>query len=214
MDTYTQYIKDNFFVDGFWTENEDGYFLLEENDKGGESQLRFRVQSPENLGILNIDKKNTLFDFFVGSKELGLNARVDHIVLEKMENDEWAAHLVEMKSSIFSIEKWYGIKKKFRSSYLFVQALCAMMHIQLAQIYMYTTYEKSIFKCEPQNTITRRMRVGKRATTPEEEWSGGRFVLRFGGDCELPFIHTPIQMVKNNSILIGEYDCKSQAQVK
>ena len=54
MDTYTQYIKDNFFVDGFWTENEDGYFLLEEIDKGGESQLRFKVQSPENLGILNI----------------------------------------------------------------------------------------------------------------------------------------------------------------
>ena len=136
---------------------------------------------------------------------------MDHIVLEKMENDEWVAHLVEMKSSIFSIEKWYDIKKKFRSSYLFVQALCAMMHIQLAQIYMYTTYEKSIFKYEPQNTITRRMRVGKRATTPEEEWSGGRFVLRFGGDCELPFIHTPIQMVKNkNSILIGKYDCKTQ----
>lgn len=60
-----------------------------------------------------------------------------------------------MKSSIFSIEKWYDIKKKFRSSYL--------------------------------------------------------FVLRFGGDCELPFIHTPIQMVKNNnSILTGKYDCKTQ----
>lgn len=130
MDTYTQYIKDNFFVDGFWTENEDGYFLLEENDKGGEAQLRFKVQSPENLGILNIDKKNSLFDFFVDSKKLGLNARVDHIVLEKMENEEGA---------------------------------------------------------------------------------GGRFVLRFGGDCELPFIHTPIQMVKNkNSILIGKYDCKTQ----
>lgn len=89
MDTYTQHIKDNFFVDEFWTENEDGYFLLEETDKGGESQLRFKVQSLENLGILNIDKKNTLFNFLVDSKKIGLNTRVDHIVLEKKENNEW-----------------------------------------------------------------------------------------------------------------------------
>lgn len=208
MDTYTQHIKDNFFVDEFWTENEDGYFLLEETDKGGESQLRFKVQSLENLGILNIDKKNTLFNFLVDSKKIGLNTRVDHIVLEKRRIMNGGAHLVEMKSSISSIEKWYDIKKKFRSSYLFVQALCAMMHIQLTQIYMYTTYEKVNWSYQPENPSSRRLRVGKRPVSPEAEWNGGQFELRFGDECQIPFVHTPIHMERNdNRILIGEYDC-------
>ncbi len=206
MDAYTQHIRDHFFVEGFWTKNEEGSFVLSERDKGGESQLFFRVHGQDNLAICNVDKKDTQLNFFIDTKTEGLKKRVDHIVLEKRGEDEWVAHLIEMKSHIPAADKWYDVKAKFRASYLLVQALCAIMHIHLIQIYMYTTYEKINLEYEPENMIARRTRTGLQPLTPKDEWDGGKFTLKFG-DCLLPFIHIPIHMTKNeNKILVGEYE--------
>ena len=54
--------------------------------------------------IRNVDKKNTQFLFFKQDKKHSLAKRVDHIVLEQREKEEWIAHSIEMKSGISCAE--------------------------------------------------------------------------------------------------------------
>lgn len=206
---YREYVMNNFFVEDFFGfRNELDEFLLEETDEGGETWLHFKVGGTDSLAIFNVDKKKTLFTFLKSDRELCLNKRVDHIVLEERGNNRWVAHLIEMKTSIPDAEKWAAIKGKFRASYLFVQALCAMMHMELSEVRMYTTFENVCLKYKAENMISRRPRVGVKAVVPEQEWSGGQFALRFGNDCLLPFVHTPIQVTRNqNKILEGVFQC-------
>lgn len=206
---YRNHIIENFFVEHFLERGnaEDG-FVLEETDIGAETLLHFKVCGSDSLALLNVDKKNTLFDFFKSDRILSLNKRVDHIVLEECESNQWVAHLIEMKTSISCAEKWAEIKGKFRASYLFVQALCAMLHMELTEVRMYTTYENETLDYMPENMIGRRPMVGVKAVDPKQEWSGGQFVLRFGNDCLLPFAHTPILVTRNkDNILEGEFQC-------
>lgn len=208
--TYRKYVMDNFFVEDFFVNlNGTDEFLLEETDEGGETWLHFKVCGAEAFAILNVDKQNnTLLYFFKSDRALSLYKRVDHIVLEKREDNHWVAHLIEMKTSISYAEKWTEIKGKFRASYLFVQALCAILHIELSEVKMYTTYENVSLDYMPENMICRRPRVGVAPAVPKQEWSDGQFVLRFGQDCQLPFEHTPIQVTRNqNKILEGEFQC-------
>ncbi len=57
------FIIDELMVQGF-IEYKDQEILLEENDEGGESELRVMLTSERNLCIANVDKKNTEFQFF------------------------------------------------------------------------------------------------------------------------------------------------------
>lgn len=207
---YREYVMKNFFVEDFFEfRNGTDEFFLEETDKGGETRLHFKVGGAESFAILNVDKKNnTLFNFLKSTKVLSLNKRVDHIVLEADANHRWTAHLIEMKSSIPYGEKWTEIKGKFRASYLFIQALCAILHMELSEVRMYTTYENVILDYMPENMICRRSKVGEKPPVPQKEWSGEQFVLRFGTDCRLPFEHTPIHLTRNqDKILEGEFQC-------
>lgn len=96
--SYRNYIIDNFFVEHFLEQqNATGEFLLEETDEGGKTLLHFKCCSSESVAILNVDKQHkTLFNFFKADRELSLNKRVDHIVLEEREGNQWIAHLVEI----------------------------------------------------------------------------------------------------------------------
>lgn len=205
--TYREYVMNDFCIEHFFEfkGGSDG-FLLQETDEGGETLLHFKVNGANTVAIPNCDKKKTLLDFLRTDKALSLNKRVDHIVLEERDNNQWIVHLIEMKSSVSSAEKWTEIKGKFRASYLFVQTLCAMLHMELAEVRMYTTYEKVTLNYKPENLICRRPRVGDKEATPQQEWDGEKFTLRFGVDCRLPFRHTPILVVRNqDEILEGEF---------
>lgn len=204
---YREYVMKELFVDDFFeVGNETKEYLLEERDKGGESIFHFGVNGSDTFAILNIDKKNTKLNFLRTERKLSLNKRVDHIVWEEIGENQWMVHLIEMKSDIPSVEKWIEIKGKFRASYLLVQALCSILHMKLAYVRMYTTFEHVCLEYAPENLISRRVRVGEKVPVPKMEWSGNRFELRFGDDCTLPFIHTPIQMKRNeNKILEGMF---------
>ena len=205
---YREYVMNNFFVEHFFERRDKDAFFLAETDEGGQMWLHFKVRGMDSFAILNVDKKNTQLSFFNPEKILSLNKRVDHIVLEERDDNQWIAHLIEMKTSISCADKWAEIKGKFRASYLLVQALCAMLHMELSQVRMYTTFENVCLKYKPENLISRRLRVGQKAVVPEQEWSGGRFALRFGNDCRLSFVHTPIQVTRNqDKILEGEFQC-------
>lgn len=205
---YMEYVIENFFVESFFERKEDdSACFLEETEPGGESKLCFRTLSEKSVVIRNVDKKNTQFLFFKQDKKHSLGKRVDHIVLEQREKEEWIAHLIEMKSGISCAEKWMEIKGKFRASYLLVQALCAILHMNLTEVRMYTVYENIVLDYTPENMVFRKPRVGEAPATPQMEWSGGKFYLRFGQDCQLPFLHTPIHVIRNKeNILEGQFD--------
>ena len=206
---YRQYVMENFFVEDFFEQSDDkGDFLLEERDQGGETKLQFGIEGSESWVIANVDKKNTKFSFMKTDKKLSLGKRVDHIVLEKREDNKWIAHLIEMKTSISSGEKWIEIKGKFRASYLFIQAICAMLHMDLSEVRMYTTYENVVFDYAPENMISRRPRLGVPQVVPHQEWAGGKFTLSFGEECRLFFMHIPIHVTRNqDNILEGQIKC-------
>ena len=182
--TYREFVMKELFVkDFFEIRNGADEFVLEEKEEDGKSILHFSVDGKNTFAIMKVDAKNTNMGFFRGEKFLSLGKRVDHIVLEETGDNQWIAHLIEMKSGISYAEKWTEIKGKFRASYLLVQALCAMLHMELLKVRMYTTFENVCLKYAPENMISRRTRIGMKAEVPEVLWSGERFVLRFGNDC-------------------------------
>ena len=197
-----KYIIKNFFKENFFENTCDGTYKLEETDQGGEMILYFNVPGKQSMAIKNLDKKKTDFLFFKEEKSLSLKKRTDHIILEQRENDSWTAHLIEMKSSVKTQEKWMEIKGKFRASYLFVLAAGAILHIKIDDIRMYTIYKSETISqcrvtCMPENPVLKRMHTGERPIETWREWNGGEFTLPFGTDCSLPFLHIPIRVCKN-----------------
>ncbi len=194
---YRKYIIDKLFVDNFFEQNPDGEYELEETDPGGETCLHFKVSGKKSMAIKNLDKKNTGFLFLRDEKSLSLKKRADHMIFEQIGDNQWLVHLIEMKSSISSQEKWLEIKGKFRASYLFVLAAAAILHMDISEIRMYTTYEKVSLDVLPENPVFRRMRTGSVPAIPQKEWNGESFGLRFGDACRLNFRHIPIRAERN-----------------
>lgn len=213
---YRKYIMEKFFVEDFFEESPDGTYELEEADPGGETLLHFYVPGKHSMAVRNLDKKKTDFLFFRNEKALSLKKRTDHIVFEQKENGSWTVHLIEMKSSVTTKEKWLEIKGKFRASYLFVLAAAAILHMKIEHIRMYTTYEKETISegcmtCMPENPVLKRVRTGEAPGMPAKEWNGGEFELRFGDNCRLPFFHIPVRVCRNEEsrYLEGCYSCTS-----
>ena len=194
---YRKYIIDKLFVDNFFEQNPDGEYELEETDPGGETCLHFKVSGKKSMAIKNLDKKNTGFLFLRDEKSLSLKKRADHMIFEQIGDNQWLVHLIEMKSSISSQEKWLEIKGKFRASYLFVLAAAAILHMDISEIRMYTTYEKVSLDVLPENPVFRRMRTGSVPAIPQKEWNGESFGLRFGDACRLNFRHILIRAERN-----------------
>ena len=63
--------------------------------------------------------------------------RVDHLIFERQNGNQWKLYLIEMKGSVGE-EKWVEIKGKFRASYLVAQALAGMLELDIAEATMYT----------------------------------------------------------------------------
>lgn len=196
------YIINELMVDQF-IENESELIRLEETEDTGKSILEIRLDSAENLSIKNVDKKPTQMLFFVNTKEKCMFKRVDHILFQCLEDNNWRVHLIEMKSSIAN-DKWKDVKGKFRASYLFVQSLAAMLEMDLVETRMYTTYERACFRPSETKPVERRLLLGEKHIKPEDEWSGKNFGLNFG--TRIKFMHVPIKMARNkNDILEGRY---------
>lgn len=107
---YRKYIIDKLFVDNFFEQNPDGEYELEKTYPGGETCLHFKVSGKKSMAIKNLDKKNTGFLFLRDEKSLSLKKRADHMIFEQIGDNQWLVHLIEMKSSISSQEKWLEIK--------------------------------------------------------------------------------------------------------
>ena len=124
---------------------------------------------------------------------------------------KWNVHVIEMKSSISTKEKWLEIKGKFRASYFLVQVLGAILQMEIQEVRMYTTYEKISFACMPENPVSRRAYVGKAPENLMSEWNGEAFSLWFGETCSMPFLHIPVQVFrKGKQLLEGEYCCEGE----
>ena len=202
MDSKRNYII-NELMDENFIESETDQIYLEEKEDSGKSILRWKLLSNQNFSIRNVDKKNTIIHFFDEKK--GMYKRVDHIVFENLGNNDWKIHLIEMKSSV-KYNKWIEVKAKFRASYLLVQAIAAILSMNIKEVRMYTTYEKCNLDIPETMPTARRLFLGQKNVDPLDEWQGTDFGLNFGERIE--FMHTPIQMVRNEmDILQGEFLC-------
>lgn len=202
MDSKRNYIINELMEENF-IESETDQIYLEEKEDSGKSILRWKLLSNQNFSIRNVDKKNTIIHFFDEKK--GMYKRVDHIVFENLGNNDWKIHLIEMKSSV-KYNKWIEVKAKFRASYLLVQAIAAILSMNIKEVRMYTTYEKCNLDIPETMPTARRLFLGQKNVDPLDEWQGTDFGLNFGERIE--FMHTPIQMVRNEmDILQGEFLC-------
>ena len=202
MDSKRNYIISELMEENF-IESETDQIYLEEKEDSGKSILRWKLLSNQNFSIRNVDKKNTIIHFFDEKK--GMYKRVDHIVFENLGNNDWKIHLIEMKSSV-KYNKWIEVKAKFRASYLLVQAIAAILSMNIKEVRMYTTYEKCNLDIPETMPTARRLFLGQKNVDPLDEWQGPDFGLNFGERIE--FMHTPIQMVRNEmDILQGEFLC-------
>lgn len=201
-----EYIINELMVEDF-VEWETNSVCLEENEDTGKSILTLQLASDVNLSIKNVDKKNTQLHFFQDSRSKSMFKRVDHIVFEQLEDNNWKMHLIEMKSSVGS-EKWIEIKGKFRASYLLAQGIAAILEMNVVEACMYTTYEQVNLSLPETMPSVRRLPLGEKLIRPQDEWNGSNFGLNFGN--RISFMHKPIQMERNaQNILQGECICST-----
>lgn len=204
MKTKREFVIDELMVEHF-AEWETDRLQLEETEETGRSILEFRLTSKKNLSIKNVDTKKTQMLFFQSSSTKSMFKRVDHIIFEQLEDDNWKLHLVEMKSNV-GAEKWVDIKGKFRASYLLAQGIAAMLEMHIIETCMYTTYEKVFLSMPEEFPASRRLPLGKKHINPQDEWNGTKFGLEFGE--RMDFVHVPIQMKRNvQKELVGEIVC-------
>lgn len=204
MKTKREFVIDELMVEHF-AEWEANRLQLEETEETGRSILEFRLSSQKSLSIKNVDTKKTQMLFFQSSSTKSMFKRVDHIIFEQLEDDNWKLHLVEMKSNVGAV-KWGDIKGKFRASYLLAQGIAAMLEMHITETCMYTTYEKVFWSMPEELPSLRRLPLGKKHINPQDEWNGTKFGLEFGE--RIDFVHIPIQMKRNvRKELVGEIDC-------
>lgn len=194
------YVITELMVPGF-IEQTGSHIVLYETEDTGRSKLDVFLSSDQNLCIKNVDKKNTQFYFFQDTKVKSMFKRVDHIIFENVAENDWKLLLIEMKSGIH-YQKWVEVKGKFRASYLFAQAVAAILEMNIIESCMYTTYEKADFRIPDTMLVARRPSVGMRSVNPQEEWNGEQFALNFG--LRIPFRHQPVLMTRNSeNMLLG-----------
>lgn len=195
-----EYIINELMVPAFITvENQE--ILLKETEDTGKSELKVNLLSKDNLCISNVDKKKTDFHFFQSAKEKSMYKRVDHMIFERQQDNDWKLYLIEMKGSVGE-RKWDEIKGKFRASYLIAQSIAGMLELRISETIMCTTFEKVQFAPSSTMPASRRQRSGMPLIRMEDEWNGMRFGLNFGE--RIPFIHIPVQMKRDETgILIG-----------
>ena len=199
--TKREFIIEDLMVQDFIV-HEGSEMLLEEAEETGRSQLQVKLVSDDNLCIANMDKKKTDFLFFQEGKTKSMYKRVDHLLFERQNGNQWKLYLIEMKGSVGE-EKWAEIKGKFRASYLVAQALAGMLELDIAEATMYTTYERVEFTHSDTMPTARRGRLGIQQVRMKDEWEGIRFGLNFGG--RITFDHIPIKMERNmNNVLTGK----------
>ena len=174
--------------------------LLAETDETGRSELLVKLASDDNLCIANMDKKKTDLLFFQEGKTKSMYKRVDHLIFERQQGNQWKLHLIEMKGSV-SQEKWVEIKGKFRASYLVAQALAGMLEMDISETTMYTTYERVEFAHSDTMPTARHGRLGIPQVRMEEEWKGTRFGLNFGE--RISFDHVPVKMERDKGGMLA-----------
>lgn len=198
-----EFVIKDLMVPGFMVQEGQEMFL-EETEESGKSELHVQLASKENLCIANIDKKNTELLFLQEGKAKSLYKRVDHMIFEKKQGNQWKLHLIEMKGSV-GTEKWKDIKGKFRASYLVAQALAGMLELDISETVMYTTYERATFAHPDTMPVARHGRSGDPQIRMKDEWEGKRFGLNFGE--WISFRHIPIKMERNgDGILSGKLE--------
>ena len=204
MNTKREFIIKELMEEKF-VEHDGEKIYLEETEDTGKSFLEFQLESKENISIKNVDKNPTQLLFFKKEKNLSMYKRVDHIIFECIEDNNWKLHLIEMKSSV-GTKKWTDIKGKFRASYLLAQAIAAMLEMNIAETCMYTTYDKVSFDFAETMPVGRRLLLGIEHIKPQDEWNGDEFGLNFG--TRVKFNHMPIKMIRNaQGVLEGQFAC-------
>lgn len=196
-----EYVVDNLLQKNYFLPQSNSY-RLRENAQDGKSMLEVHI-STTNYCIEDYDHSKKC-SFFVEDGKIGMQKSVDHIVLEKKENNNWILHLIEMKTSV-GHKTWREIKQKVRTSFLSMSALAAVMGITIDEIKTYTTYEKEKFDSVKENTNPRAMLppLGRPAIDfKKEEWDRNIICITLG-DIKT-FQHKGIKMKNQDNVLVGE----------
>lgn len=177
-------------------------YVLRENAVEGKSTLEVSL-SEENYCIEDYDHSKKCA-FFVEDGKIGMQKSVDHVLLEKRADNKWILHLIEMKSSVGN-KTWRDIKQKVRTSYLSMEALAAVMGIEVEEIKTYTTYENEKFNSGRETTNPRMIvpPLGEPAIDfKKEEWDKNIIRIKVGD--EITFSHKGIKMENIDNVLQGK----------
>lgn len=195
-----EYIVNKLFKENFMVKIQDKV-CLEETESTGKTILDVRINSEDNYCIKKADDKSmTEIAFFRPEKQFSMKKRVDHIIFEKKDDDNWNIHLIEMKTTVGE-KTWIDAKGKFRASLLLSEAIASMLGMRVQDIKMYTTYEKVDLKQDAYSPTSHRGRTGEKMVRSEDEWNGNDFAINLGE--RIKFKHIPIKVNRINDVLHG-----------
>lgn len=198
--TREEFVSNKLFKDNFMIKVR-REVCLEEEEKSGRTKLIVQLNSDDNYLIRNPDNNGmSHIGFFRTEKEFSMQKRVDHIVFEREAENQWMIHLIEMKTTV-GMKTWQEIKGKFRASLLLAEAVAAMLDFNINKIKMYTTFENVNLKMDPYAPVSRRGNVGRKKTSPEDEWNGRDFTLNLGE--RILFQHKPVKVERDGEVLLG-----------
>lgn len=191
---------DNFIKEKYFTEMKNIYDLKEES-KEGKSILTLTVNG-KNICVEEYDNDQIhgKCNFLKIERDMGLKKCIDHFIL-KENGSKWDLHMIEMKTGV-GYSTWDEIKKKNRSSYFNIMALCTVLGIELKGVYSYTTYEHDKFESFNGTTnpkIYTPLLGGKPNDFKKDEWDKDLINISLGDKGEvISFPHKAIQMNRNS----------------
>ena len=196
-----EFIINNLFKENFMVKIQDKV-CLEETETAGKTVLNVKIASVDNYCIEHADDNSmTQIAFFRPEKKFSMNKRVDHIIFEKKNDDNWNIHLIEMKTTVGE-QTWRDEKGKFRASLLLSEAIASMLGMRVKETKMYTTYEKVDLGHDIHSPTSRRGRTGEKMVRPEDEWNGNDFAIDLGE--RIKFQHIPIKVNRMDDVLYGD----------
>ena len=175
-------------------------YCLEENDSNGVSRLTVHIAG-RSLCLQHVDA-HPVCGLWQKDKTMGWTKNVDHCIFEQAANG-WILHMVEMKTSVGRRTWQESIKPKFRSSYLNMRALAAILDIPIVETRTYTTYLNDKFEMEAvANPRIAHPYLGDLQRNPFTEWRSDRVAVNLGSRVLFP--HRRIKMAKKDACLVGE----------
>lgn len=170
---------------------------LKETEESGEATLKLRL---DNYTIAFTKWHKHTFPFLKQQK------CADHILFEKVDNDNWILHIIEFKKTVTS-SQWSKAKLQFNSAVQ--QATCCMGILcinRISDIRFYTAFREDKLKsANNTNSVLLKTGVGAKAAEIDIDWNLNRVKIECLADKS--FKHYKIELDKDTGY--GEYKISS-----